>query len=419
MNELLQAMRAASEARAELRAAADAGDETRIAEARAAVDTAETALNTAIDAEIESREEDLPTELRERISLGHYLVARANDRPLAGAEREANTELGLSDEQVPLECLEMRADAISPQGADGNALASGATQTTRAPIVARVFTQTDAAYLGVDMPMVPPGQRAYPVMTDGTSASMAARGGGPDAGAAKFAIVNATPKRLTGRYIFDLEGVAELGAELETMLRADLRAEMGFQLDSQILLGSGVAPNVTGILKALDILNPPGAAAAKDSPQLTWANFRQVFTDGLDGKLSRTEADLRSLIGGDTYTTARQLYRNANAGDAQDAIAAAAALGAAVRRSFQIPAAGPITVKGQSAASKKHQRMVVSAEPMAAIAPVWQGITLIRDPYSNAKDAQVVLTAHMLFDFIIRRKDGWRQYAINVKNEAV
>lgn len=44
-----------------------------------------------------------------------------------------------------------------------------------------------------------------------------------------------------------------------------------------------------------------------------------------------------------------------------------------------------ITFKGQSAKStQKHQAALVNMEPEAAMAPVWQGTTMIHDPYSNA-----------------------------------
>lgn len=396
----------------------DSEEHKRHIELRDALFEANAAVRSAWGDETEAAGAET-TEPEERCELSTYLNCRAMERKLEGAEAELNKELGLTEEQIPMQALLERADAISPQDAAGSALDSGDISNTRAPILRRVFGATDTAFLGIGMPMVPPGKRTYPVMVDGTTASMQARGGKPDAGAAKFGVVTATPKRITSRYVFDLEGVAELGGELEMVLRADMRAALGFALDLQLLTGSGAAPNVTGLLKQLDLTLPPGAPAGKDAPQLSWANFKQIFTQGLDAKYARTEADIRALIGSVTYSTARGLYRNANAGDARDAIAEARALGSAVRRSFQLPAPAQVTVKGQGASTKKHESMIVNSEPGAAIAPVWQGITAIRDPYSNAGEAQVVLTIHMLFDFVMRRKDGWHQYAINPTNAAV
>ncbi|MDD9990376.1 MAG: phage major capsid protein [Rhodospirillales bacterium] len=421
MNETIRAaLRAQAEARAAWNALPEDAEDAQRTEARAALEAADQAVIEALDSAATA-----PPELRDRISLGRYLEAIAGQTVPDGAEAELRQELNLSDQAVPLEALlptpEERADAVSPQDAAGNALAAGTINISTGPMLTRLFTATDAAFLGVSMPTVPAGQRRYPVMVGGTTAAMQARGAEPDAGAAKFTVVDASPHRLTGRYVLDLEGVAEMGGLLESTLRGDLRTEMGYQLDLQIFGGSGADAQVNGILNALDLDNPPGTAKGKDSAQLTWANARQIATDGLDGKLARTERDIRLLIGGATYSQMRQLYRN---NDAEiDAIGALAALGTRVSRSFQMPAPGVVKIDNTGAAAadstKQHQRAIANSEPGAAVAPVWQGITIIRDPYSNAGKAQVVLTAHMMFDFLFRRKDGWHQYAINVANTGV
>lgn len=414
--ELREALIRQTEARQQYNALPDDASDDDIRESRQAMQDAD---QEVLELLANEEGEGAPQELRERVQLGRYMLGVAEDRALDGAERELNQEMNLADNVVPLEALEDRADAVSPQDADGDALGSGDINRTTGPLLRRVFTQTDAAFLGVGMPMVPSGERGYPVMIAGTESGMVARGAQKDAGAAKFSLVTATPKRLTGRYVFDLEGVAELGGMLESTLRADLRTEMGFQLDSQILLGSGVAPNVKGLIHQLDIDQIPGAAAGKDGPQLTWLNGRQIGTLGLDGKFSRTEGDIRLLVGSGFYGVGRGLFRSQNA-DGVDLISAMRGLGMGLRRSFQIPEAAALTFHGQSAAStKKTERAIANSEPMAAVAPVWQGITLIRDPYTEAGKAQIILTAHMLFDFVMRRTDGWHQYGVNVSNAAV
>ena len=360
-----------------------------------------------------------PAELRDRISLGRYLHAIARDAVPDGAEAELRQELHLSDQAIPLEALlptaEERADAISPQDSAGDPLGSGAINLSTGPLLTRVFTATDTAFLGVSMPSVPAGERRYPVMTAGTSASMQARGAGPDAGAAKFEVVDANPHRLTGRYAFDLEGVAEMGGLLESTLRADLRTEMGWQLDNQILNGTGQANQVSGILASLtDTPFPALAGAAKDPAQLTWENARQMLFDNLDGKFARTEGDIRLLIGDSTYKRLRSVYRNGATASNVDGIDALRAMGARLRRSFLIPAQSAYL----ASATKREQHVVWAAEPGAAVAPVWQGITMIRDPYTEARKAQVLLTAHMMFDFIFRRKDGWKDLAVNPLDSA-
>ena len=392
----------------------DATDETRAAALQALQD-ADQAVVEALNAE----PAEAPAELRDRISLGRYLNGIARQSVPDGAERELRAELNLSDDAIPLEAMlptaEERADAVSPQTSGGDPLPSGTINLTTGPLLTRVFTATDTAFLGVAMPTVPAGERRYPVMTAGTTAAMQARGAQPDAGAAKFTVVDANPHRLTGRYVLDLEGVAEMGGLLESTLRADLRTEMGWQLDNQVLNGDGQGANVSGIIASLaDTPFPALAGAAKDPAQLTWENAREMLYTLLDGKFARTERDIRLLIGDSTYQRLRSVYRDGATASNVDGIDALTAMGASLRRSFLIPAQDAYL----PSATKREQHLIWAAEAGAAVAPVWQGITMIRDPYTEAGKAQIVLTAHMMYDFLFRRKDGWKDLAVNPLNTA-
>ena len=411
MNEELRAaLQAQVEARQALNALADDVSEEERAAALAKLQEADQAVLTALEAPTVTA----PPELRDRISLGRYLTGIAEQRALDGAEGELRQELNLSDQAIPLEALlptpEERADAVSPQTSGGDPLPSGTINITTGPLLTRVFTATDTAFLGVAMPTVPAGERRYPVMVGGTDASMQARGAQPDAGAAKFSVVDANPHRLTGRYVLDLEGVAEMGGLLESTLRSDLRTVMGWQMDNQVLNGDGAGNNVSGIIASLaDTPFPALAGAAKDPAQLTWENAREMLYTLLDGKFARTEGDIRLLIGDSTYQRLRSVYRDGATASNVDGVDALRAMGAMLRRSFLIPAQDAYL----DSATKREQHLIWAAEAGAAVAPVWQGITMIRDPYTEAGKAQIVLTAHMLFDFIFRRKDGWKDLAVN------
>ena len=418
MNEhVMKALRAQAEARQAFNSLATDADEAAVTEKREALNDADQAAIEAFD---KYGSTSAPAELSNRIRLGNYMSCVAEDRAIEGAEREMNQELKLPEHSVPLEALlpiaEERADAISPQNTSGAALGFGDVNQTVGPVLQRVFAQTDSVFLGISMPTVPPGERVYPVITDGETATMVERGASSgDAAAAKFAVVNATPHRLTGRYVFDLEGVAELGGLLEETLRSDLRMEMGYQMDNQIVNGSNASGQVKGILKHLVATAHPALVSTAKSPtQITWAESRNLSTKFLDGKHSKSEEDIRMLVGGDTYSYQRGIFRSGDNAEL-DAIQAIRNLGSKIRRSQLIPAPKGIL----ASATLKEQYAIWTAEAMSAVAPVWQGIQLIRDPYSNAAKAQVVLTAHMLFDFIIRRTDGWKLFAVNPGDVAV
>ena len=366
-----------------------------------------------------------PQELRSQIKLAKYLHAFAQDKAVDGVEAELRQELNLSENALPVEALmeidvEQRADQVSPQTKDttkNDQLASGAINRTTGPMLNRVFKQTDTAYLGISMPTVPAGERRYPVMTAGTTAAMVARGSQQDAGPARFDVVDATPNRLSARYVFDLEGVAELGGLLESTLRSDLRMAMGYALDLQVLNGNGTAPNITGLLNLLDLVIPPGFTFATNDANkvIDWVLSKQLGYGSLDGIHARTESDVRLMVGQATYAIMRSVYR-ANNSDDQDGIDILRNQGVPIRQSYQIPAPAKVTFKGKSASSKFHQKCLMNSEPMAAVAPVWQGITMIRDPYTNAGKGQVVLTANMMFDLVMRRTDGWKLYGIRTQS---
>ena len=419
--ELRIAMQAQAEARAAFNGLPEDASTEDVAKRQSELLSADQALANALAAWKPDDSKAAPDELRDRVALGNYMTAVADESELKGAEAELNKELGLRSNTVPLEALvERRADAVSPQDTGGDALDFGTIYQTTGPMLNRVFKQTDTAYLGITMPMVPPGERVYPVMTDGTDAAMVARGSSaPDAKAAKFAVVNAEPHRLSARYVFDLEGVATLGGMLESTLRSDLRLAMGYALDQQVLMGDGTGANVSGLTKLLTAQAYPAlSGAAKDPVQLTWLNSRQWPTSTLDGLLARTEGDIRLLLGQATYTAMRGLFTlnqssQSRVVEGQDAVQALAALGSTARLSFQLPAPGNNLANN----TKKTQLALWSVEPGAAVAPVWQGITMIRDPYTEASKGQIVLTAHMLFDFILRRTMGWKLFAVNPDNE--
>ena len=419
--ELRAALLAQVETRQKLNAlAVDAPAEERAA-AVAAFNDAEQAV-----AELLAKDEpsEAPPELRDQISLGRYMRGIAEERALDGPEGELRAELKLSDEAVPLEALlptpEERADAVSPQTGAGAALPPGTINRTTGQLLTRVFTMTDGAFLGVPMPTVPAGMRRYPVMVDGTDASMQARGAGPDAKAAEFDVQDVTPKRLTGRYVFDLEGVAEMGGLLESTLRSDLRTVMGYQMDRQMLLGDGTGNNVSGILEELDLEAQPGSVFSNNDPSLlTWELCKQLAYGSLDGQYLRMESDMRLLVGKASYDLMKQVYFEDNnvSRAEEDGTDIIRRQGVALRPSYQIPAPAVAKVPPKTAnSSKKIQNAVLTTMPSDAVMPVWQGMTMIRDPYTNAKGAQVILTAHMLFGFIFRRKNAWKRYAIRTES---
>ena len=307
-DKLRKALKAQIEARAAYNALPGDAEESRINELRRAAADADAAVVAALS----EPATPAPLELRERVSVGRYLGAVANGQVLSdGAEAELRKELRMSDETIPIEAFaprrsEHRADAISPQDADGNAIDSGEINTDTFPILRRVFEQTDIAWLGAAMPMVAAGAQRFPVLVGGTTGAYKERNTAIDAGAAKFDVVDAKPRRVSARYVWSLHDQMEFGQELEAVLRADVREAIGHAMDTACLTGDGSDGAISGFLQQVPITFPAGfGATTKDTGQADWAKLKALVIGYLDGKYARSEQDLRILVGHELYTQAR------------------------------------------------------------------------------------------------------------------
>lgn len=353
-----------------------------------AEDTPETALPEDVadelDAEVRERQR-----LEGRVELRRYLAAAMRDAELDGAEAELNAAVelrGTGGVAVPWAALalpepdEQRQDAHTPAPAN--------VARTLAPVIPRVFATGIARYLGIAMPMVPAGERQYTYLSAGADPEMKAKGAAVDADAATFTPVDFSPVRLTARYLFRREDVASF-AGMEAALRGDLSMVMQESMDNQILNGTGVAPNVDGLLATaanggLDDVANPGAV-------VTAATLIDTYAALVDGRYAKTQGAVRVAIGAATYAKLASLVQ----GDAYvyDRYAMQ------TRIEALMPAAA---ANVQQAVAAK-----VNAPGPNAVAPVWEGLELIRDPYTGAAKAEVAVTAIMLWNFGLIRKAGF------------
>ena len=121
-------------------------------------------------------EEKEKAELEARCSVGKIFSFAMEHRSADGPEKELQTELGLSDNQVPL-CLIRNAVPLETRAITAAPANTGQTQSS---IIPAVFPQGAAAFLGVDMPTVAVGDAVYPVLTNNTAADDAAEAGDVD-----------------------------------------------------------------------------------------------------------------------------------------------------------------------------------------------------------------------------------------------
>ena len=393
MNESVRkALKAQTEARAELNALPeDASEEVR----QKAIKKLEEA-DQALLAAIEEPAPEPPEELRHRIELRRYLGAYAEGRGLDGAEAELNQELQLNtDTMVPLAALdpgereEDRADANPPAAVDAAHIQNA--------IVRRVFADTMVGFLGVPSPAVGAGVSVYPVLGSAAAAKMKAANADTDAAAYTLATETIKPTRGSARFLLNMEVQATMSGSLEGALRDDLRMQIGILRDTQVLTGDGAGANISGITKLLD--QPAAVSAAA-----TAEDYRQLVIGSLDNQYFRRESDVRVLLRLNSYKAGRSLYQDAD--KTIDAITAMRNLGAS---------AAATTLLAADGTNPKADHCIVTARPADAVAPVWDALTVIRDPYTLAGKGQTALTVHTLFGFAFLRKDGWKQHQLQVR----
>ena len=204
-----------------------------------------------------------------------------------------------------------------------------------------------------------------------------------DQTAGSFATKTFTPHRLTAQYKMRVEELHVLQG-MESALRGDLRSALGEVLDKQIV-GAGDA-QVRGLLAT----SAHGGLSDVDNPTdiVNMSIMESVFLAPIDGKHAVGEGDIRYLIGPTTY---RKLFQLSDNG---------------VRPFNAFKPRAQVTAHLPAPASNIESGIAVTQRGPVLVAPIWQGVELIRDPYTDAAKGQVTITAIALYAFGIVRKDG-------------
>ena len=343
--------------------------------------------------EVENKEyqikEEETADLAGELKLGNYLTSVLNGREIEGREKEFNNEFGLSDMTVPWQAIaptrqvEMRADAVTS--------APSVVGVNQNEFIRRVFARTGAAYLGIDMPSVPVGHAMYPVLTSTIAPKTYAKGTANESLAATFTPKVLKPRRLQASYLFRIEDMAEL-AGMEEALRDDLSNAMAEQFDKAILSDDGTTGTglneVTGFIDSI-------TATDKSSAVVTFNDFIELYADRVDGRYAVSTSDVKVLTGAKLYTKAHTLFETTAV--RESAYSYISRIGGGFQVSAHVP----------EATGKKQNALVVRNMTRAAVAPIWQGLTLIRDPYTGAEKGEIKLSATMLYSFDVLRSDNF------------
>ena len=348
------------------------------------------ALTIAGDAPepIETRSEDRDfRDLERRSNVGELLDSVLAHRAADGAIAELQQHHGLDGNQIPLALLagdELETRAVTPAPAD--------VGQNQQPIIPYVFPQSAAAFMAVPQPTVAVGEAIYPVLTSALAVGTPAENAEQEETTGAFTADVLSPSRLQAAFFYSREDRARF-AGMDAALRQNLSDGLAAGLDKQIIAG------VNGLLGT-------GGLTAPEAPTVTatFATYRGLVYDSavIDGRYASGAADVRLLLGAETYAHAASVYRSNTADDS--ALDSLMRVSGGVRVSAHIPAAA---TNDQSLIIRKGGRM-------DAVAPVWEGVTVIPDEVTQAKAGQIVITAVMLYAVKILRSDGFGRKAVQL-----
>ena len=318
-------------------------------------------------------------QLIDKSNVGEIFDAALGKRAVDGASAEIQKHYGLDVNQVPLAMLvkgwpgddDLEKRAVTPAPGD-----VGQGQNS---IVPYVFPQSSATFLGVDMPTVPVGEAVYPVLTKKLDVGTPAENAEQDETTGSFSADVLSPSRIQASFFYSREDRARF-AGMDAALRQNLTEGLADGLDAEILSGTN------GLFTATNLDNNNQTTNDTFDSYLSNLCWNQI-----DGRYAAMASDLSMVVGAATLKDLGATYRNTSVD--RSALDRLMELTSGVRVSAHVPV--PVT---------NRQNVVIRrGMSMTAVAPVWEGITIIADDVTQAKKGQLVITAVLLFSMKVLR----------------
>ena len=391
--------------------------EKRFAEAEA-----EWRACTVMEQPLEARADALDAEEKEKLSLlrgtavQDYIQHAVVGTSLGGKPAELNAAFEVRQSEggvvIPWELLyqpsekaraELRMAADHPQmetRADVSTTSSAVgAGTQQRPILQRLFGPEILDILGVRIDNVPAGLAAWPLISGGVAAEMVAEGTKQDADGATFVTSTLMPKRLTGVYQWTVELRARV-LDIEDALRRDLASAIRAGMQNQVIQGSGVGQQVTG-LTAVTAL-----AAVGQATKFTAAEVGALASLGVDAIHATNDMEVSVLFGPETYRAVAAEYF---ASTSDSALKILKQNSGACMASNYIPAAASVNDKDATAQDNNQQYFLHAGMDTSrgdSIAAMWPGVEVIRDNITGHQAGLVKLNWTVLWDCKMAHREG-------------
>ena len=169
-------------------------------------------------------------------------------------------------------------------------------------------------------------------------------------------------------------------AGMDAALRSNLSEGLADGLDKQILAGTN------GLFAGTNL---PNNAQTTDDTFDSYLN--NLCWNQIDGRYAAMPNDLALVVGAATLKDLGSTYRNTSVD--RSALDRLMELTSGVRVSAHVP--GP--------SSNRQDVVIRRGMSMTAVAPVWEGITIIPDEVTKAKTGEIVITGVMLYAMKVLR----------------
>ena len=309
-----------------------------------------------------------------KASVGRMLAGILEEGEGEGADRELRAALDIPADYIPLAMLERRAALTT----------SGNEPAQPMPLVQRVFPQSAAAFCGVDVQSVDVGQHTVPVLATGVTIH------GPytdDTEASETTgdidITTLQPRRLNGSFAIKQTHLATFPM-LEDGLRADLADGLQDAIDKDLLTRTG-----SGLLDfGTDPSNPSAATTAP--------TFLTDLYGGVDGIYAGSVGQVRALYGPETYAYAGGLV--VETGHPETVIDKVSRIGGGVL----------VTDNAGAYISNRQEGLIIKGPARRnCVGAMWNGVQIIRDEVTRARQGEVRLHVIGMWDFSVVRTAGY------------
>lgn len=318
-------------------------------------------------------------------SVGSIFQAAIENRATEGVEKELQEHFDLAANQIPLSLLRIEDRAVTPAPNTGR---------TQQPVIPAVFPMSCAAHLRIPQPTVAAGEAVYPVLGTNADAADYAESAAVTEPAGSFTASVLSPRRISASFRYTREDRAKF-PQIDSALRMNLSDALASGFDKYILTKDEVG--------LLDLSDGP-LTDADESSEMTFASYRSSLYSRVDGRYAHMASDVRMVVGSATYAHMSTKYRGNNADTA--AVDLLMEKSGGLKVSAHVPA--------MDATSKAQQAVMALGMARHAVAPIWNGVTIIPDEVTGASKGEIVLTAIMLAQFKVLRAAGFKKIGYKI-----